>query len=171
MTGGSISKKVRQSRILSRSFPYKRPLSTDFSIEKTKNESNFGSVLCDLIIPDEFKSNFSIFLQFSKTVKCVGMILENTWKTMPKKTIYSKIHDERWFLVLKWKTVLSSRPFSSSIWNLEFSVQNFQHNFFQSVVHARRKGDENSHSVVVVESSGHQLVRLSNHGQIQQNNN
>ena len=42
-------------------FPYKRPLSTDFSLEKIKNRSLFGCVQSDLIVPDELKPTLPNF--------------------------------------------------------------------------------------------------------------
>ena len=69
-------------------FPYKRPLSTDSLLEKMKNRSLFGYVQCNLIVPDELKPTFSIFLQYSKILTSTETILENTRKIMPKKTIF-----------------------------------------------------------------------------------
>ena len=59
-------------------FPYKKPLSTDSLLAKIKAESLFGYVQCDLVVPDELKSKFAIFLQFSKIPKLEETILETT---------------------------------------------------------------------------------------------
>ena len=42
-------------------FPYKRPLSTDSLLAKTKDGSLFGYVQCNLNVPDELKSKFANF--------------------------------------------------------------------------------------------------------------
>ena len=49
-------------------FSYKRPLSTDSLLEKTKNRSLFGNVQCDLIVPDELKPTFSNFPPIFKNI-------------------------------------------------------------------------------------------------------
>ena len=59
-------------------YPYKRPLSTDSLLAKVKDGSLFGYVQCNLVVPDELKSTFPNFLQFSKTLKLEEMILETT---------------------------------------------------------------------------------------------
>ena len=59
-------------------FPYKRPLSSDSLLAKIKDESLFGYVQYDLVVPDELKSKFAIFLQFSKTLRLEETILETT---------------------------------------------------------------------------------------------
>ena len=50
-------------------FPYKRPLSTDSLLEKIRDGFLYGYIQCDLIVPDELKAKFLIFLQFLKTLK------------------------------------------------------------------------------------------------------
>ena len=42
-------------------FPYKKPLSTDSLLAKTKDRSLFGYVQCDLVVPDELKLKFAYF--------------------------------------------------------------------------------------------------------------
>ena len=41
--------------------PYKKPLSTDSLLAKIKDESLFGYVQCDSVVPDELKSKFANF--------------------------------------------------------------------------------------------------------------
>ena len=59
-------------------YPYKRPLSTDSLLAKVKDGSLFGYVQCNLVVPDELKSTFPNFLQFSKKLKLEETILETT---------------------------------------------------------------------------------------------
>ena len=55
-TNSSVKNQVKTN------FPHRRPLSTDSSLKKIKNGSLFGYVQCDLIVTDEMKLTFQIFL-------------------------------------------------------------------------------------------------------------
>ena len=50
------------------SFPYKRPLSTDFVLEKIKKRALIDYVQGDLIVPDELKPTFSSFPPIFKNI-------------------------------------------------------------------------------------------------------
>ena len=69
-------------------FPYKRPLSSDSLLAQIENGSLFGYVQGNLVVPDELKSKFANFLQFSKILRLEETILETTCRIMQSRTKY-----------------------------------------------------------------------------------
>ena len=160
--------------------PYRRPLSTDSSLDKIKNWSLFGYVQCDLIVPDKLKPKFSIFRPIFKNADVcrndIGEYMEN----------YAEENDllknPQWLLVSSFK--LQNSTIITPLLNFYLSLglqctkinrfgectpRKCFNNFVQSVVDARRKGDNKPHSGVVAEtmkllgnnSYGYQIVDRS----------
>ena len=75
-------------------FPYKRPLSTDSLLKKKKNGSLFGYVQCDLIVPDELMTTFSIFPPIFKNIDVCRNDIGEYVKNSAEENDLLKSHNE-----------------------------------------------------------------------------
>ena len=156
--------------------PTKKPLSTDSFRTKIKNGSLFDYVQCDLVIPDKLKSKFAIFSPYFKNTE-VGRndighymkiyAIENEMLKHPQRTLIPSFKLEN-------GTVINPLFY----FYIELGLQCTKNsrkcfkNFVQSVVDARRVGDENPLSSGVVaetmkllgnSSYGYQIIDRSKH--------
>ena len=163
-------------------FPYKRPLSTDSLLAKIKDGSLFGYVQCDLVVPDELKSKFANFPPIFKNTE-VGRddigdymknyAIENEMLKHPQRMLISSFKLENGTVItplFKFYMELGLQC-TKNYRFVQYSPRKCFNNFVQSVVDARRGGDENPLSGVVVEtmkplgnsSYGYQIMDRSRH--------
>ena len=163
-------------------FPYKRPLSTDSLLAKIKDGSLFGYVQCDLVVPDELKSKFANFPPIFKNTE-VGRndigdymknyAIENDMLKHPQRMLISSFKLENGTVITPlFNFYLELGLQCIKIYRfVEYSPRKCFNNFVQSVVDARREGDENPLSGVVAEtmkllgnsSNGYQIRDRSRH--------
>ena len=163
-------------------FPYKRPLSTDSLLAKIKDGSLFGYVQCDLVVPDELKSKFANFPPIFKNTE-VGRnhigdymknyAIENEMLKHPQRMLISSFKLENGTVITPlFNFYLELGLQCTKIYRfVEYSPRKCFSNFVQSVVDARREGDENPLSGVVAEtmkllgnsSYGYQIMDRSRH--------
>ena len=163
-------------------FPYKRPLSTDSLLAKIKDGSLFGYVQCYLVVPDELKSKFA---NFPPTFKNTDVGRDDIGDYMKNYAIENEMlkHHQR-MLISSFK--LENGTVITPLFNfymelglqctkiyrfVQYSPRKCFNKFVQSVVDARREGDENPLSGVVAEtikllgnsSYGYQIMNRSRH--------
>ena len=163
-------------------FPYKRPISTDSLLEKIRNGSLNGYIQCDLVVPDKLKAKFSNFPPIFKNTE-VGR--NDIGEYMQSYAIENDLlkHPQR-MLISSFK--LENSSINTPLFNfyMELGLQCTKvyrfvqylprkcfNKFVQSVVDARREGDENPLSGVVAEtmkllgnsSYGYQIMDRSRH--------
>ena len=163
-------------------FPYKRLLSTDSLLAKIKDGSLFGYVQCDLVVPDELKSKFANFPPIFKNTE-VGRndigdymknyAIENEMLKHPQRMLISSFKLENGTVITPlFNFYLELGLQCTKIYRfVEYSPRKCFNNFVQSVVDARREGDENPLSGVVAEtmkllgnsSYGYQIMDRSRH--------
>ena len=163
-------------------FPYKRPLSTYSLLAKIKDGSLFGYVQCDLVVPDELKSKFANFPPIFKNTE-VGRndigdymknyAIENEMLKHPQRMLISSFKLEIGTVITPlFNFYLELGLQCTKIYRfVEYSPRKCFNNFVQSVVDARREGDENPLSGVVAEtikllgnsSYGYQIMDRSRH--------
>ena len=155
-------------------FPYKRPLSTDSLLAKIKDGSLFGYVQCDLVVPDELKSKFLNFPPILKNTE-VGRndigdymknyAIENEMLKHPQRMLISSFKLENGTVITPFfNFYLELGLRCTKIYRfVEYSPRKCFNIFVQSVVDARREGDENALSGNN-EALGQFLLLISDHG-------
>ena len=163
-------------------FPYKRPLSTDSLLAKIKDGSLFGYFQCDLVVPDELKSKFANFPPIFKNTE-VGRddigdymknyAIENEMLKHPQRMLISSFKLENGTVITPlFNFYMELGLQCTKIYRfVRYSPRKCFNNFVQSVVDARREGDENPLSGVVAEtmkllgnsSYGYQIMDRSRH--------
>ena len=163
-------------------FPYKRPLSTDSLLAKIKDGSLFSYVQCDLVVPDELKSKFANFPPIFKNTE-VGRndigdymenyAIENEMLKNPQRMLISSFKLENGTVKTPlFNFYLEHGLQCTKVYRfVQYSPRKNFNNFVQSVVDARREGDENPLSGVVAEtmtllgnsSYGYQIMDRSRH--------
>ena len=152
VTGRKVSKPMTRSKSRQNLFPYKRPLSTDSLLAKVKDGYLFGYVQCNLVVPNELKSKFANFPPIFKNTKVGRNDIGDYMKNYAIENEMLK-HPQRTYCFV------------------QYSPPKCFNNFLQSVVDARREGDENPLSGVVAEtmkllgnsSYGYQIFVRSRH--------
>ena len=163
-------------------FPYKRPLSSDSLLAQIKDGSLFGYGQGNLVAPDELKSKFANFPPIFKNTE-VGRndigdymknyAIENEMLNHPQRMLISsfKLENETIttplynFCMELWLQCTKIYRF------IQYSPRKSFKNFVQSVVDAKREGDENPLSGVVAEtmkflgnsSYGYQIMNRPRH--------
>ena len=161
-------------------FPFKLPLTQESLLAKIIEDELFGYVQCDLEVPDGLKfSNYpSIFNNFNVSRTDIGNYLrdyaiDNDLLKQPQRMIISSFKLENrtvitpllnFYLSLGLKCIKIYRF-------VQYTSNKCFNNFVQSVVDARRVGDENLESSVVAEtmkllgnsSYGYQIMDRSRH--------
>ena len=143
-------------------FPYKRPLSTDSLLAKIKDGSLLGYVQCNLVVPDELKSKFAKFPPNFKNTE-VGRndngalmenyAIENEMLKHPQRMLISSFKLENGTVITPlFKFYLELGLQCTKIYRFAQYSPRFI-NFVQSVIDARREGDENPLSGVVAETT------------------
>ena len=162
-------------------FPYKRPLSQT-PLAKIKEGSLFGYVQCDLVVSDELKSKFANFPPIFKNTEVGGndigdytknYAIENEMLKHPQRMLISSFKLENGTVITHLFNFYMDRGLQcTKIYRfVQYSPRKCFKNFVQSVVDARREGDENPLSGVVAEtmkllgnsSYGYQIMDRSRH--------
>ena len=144
-------------------FTYKRPLSTDSLLAKIKDGSLFDYVQCDLVVPDELESKFANFPPIFKITE-VGRndngdymknyAFENRMLKHPQRMLISSFKLENGTVITPlFNFYLEFGLQCTKIYRfVQYTPRKCFNNFVQSVVDARREGDENPLSRVVAET-------------------
>ena len=163
-------------------FPYKRPFSPDSLLAKIKEGSLFGYVQSDLVVPGELKSKFANFPPIFKNTE-VGRngigdymknyAIENEMLKHPQRILISNFKLENGTVITPlFNFYLELGLQCTKIYRfVQYTPRKCFNNFVQSVVDARREGDENPLSGVVAEamkrlgnsSYGYQIMDRSRH--------
>ena len=183
VTDAKVSKPMTRSEITSKpTFPCKRPLSTDFLLAKMKDGSLFGYDQCDLVYPDELKSKFANFPPIFKNTESGRNDIEDYMKNYAIENEMLR-HPQRMLIsIFKLENGTVITPLFNFYLELglqctktyrfvQYTPRKCFNNFVQSVVDARRQGDENPLSGVVAEtmkifgnsSYGYQIMVRSRH--------
>ena len=156
-TNDKIKNQIRSN------FPCKRTLSTVSLLEKIRDGSLYGYIQCDLVVPDELKAKFSNFPPIFKNTE-VGR--NDIGEYMQKYAIKIGLlkHPQR-MLISRFK--LDNGSIITPLFNfyiqlglqctkfycfVQYLPQKCFNKIVQSVVDARREGDENPLSGVVAET-------------------
>ena len=163
-------------------FPFKRPLSTNSLVQNIRNEKIFGYVQCDLSVPDELKAKFSNFPPIFKNIDVSRNYIGEYMKTYAEENDLLK--QSQRMLISSFK--LTNGTLITPLFNfyldlglqctkihrfVQYTPHKVFNSFVQSVVDARRAGDENPLSGVVAEtmkllgnsSYGYQIMDRSKH--------
>ena len=144
-------------------FPSKRPLSTDSLLAKIKERSLFGYVQCNLVVPDELESKLANFPPIFKNTE-VGRneigdymknyAIENEMLKHPQRMLISSFKLGNGTVITPlFNFYLELGLQCTKIYRfVQYSPRKCFNNFNQSVVDARREGDENPLSGVVAET-------------------
>ena len=163
-------------------FPYKRPLSTDYLLEKIRDGSLYGYIQCDLVVPDELKAKFSNFPPIFKNTE-VGRndigeymqnyAIENDLLKHPQRMLISSFKLENGSIITPlFNFYMELGLQCTKVYRfVQYLPRKCFNKFVQSVVDARREGDENPLSGVVSEtkkllgnsSYGYQIMDRSRH--------
>ena len=163
-------------------FPYKRPLSTDSLLEKIRDGSLYGYIQCDLVVPDELKAKFSNFPPIFKNTD-VGRndigeymqnyAIENDLLKHPQRMLISSFKLENGSIITPlFNFYMELGLQCTKVYRfVQYLPRKCFNKFVQSVVDARREGDENPLSGVVAEtmkllgnsSYGYQIMDRSRH--------
>ena len=163
-------------------FPYKRPMTQDTLLSQIKKDLIFGYVQCDIEVPKDCQSQFSNFPPIFKNVPVgrsdIGDLMrqyaiENKLLQQPQRMLISSFHLKNGIIITPLlKFYLSLGLVCTRIHRfVQYTPQKCFNSFVQSVVDARRSGDENPNSGVVAEtmkllgnsSYGYQIMDRSRH--------
>ena len=163
-------------------FPFKRPLSTNSLVQNIRNEKIFGYVQCNLSVPDELKPKFSNFLPIFKNIDVSRNDIGEYMKTYAEENDLLKQSQRMLISSFKLTNGTLITPFFNFYLDLglqctkihrfvQYTPHKVFNSFIQSVVDARRAGDENPLSGVVAEtmkllgnsSYGYQIMDRSKH--------
>ena len=162
-------------------FPFKRPLSANL-MQNIRNEKMLGYVQCDLSVPDELKAKFSNFPPIFKNIDVSRNDIGGYMKTYAEENELLK--QPQRMLISSFK--LTNGTLITPLFNfyldlglhcaknyrfVQYTPHKVFNSFVQSVVDARRAGDENPLSGVVAEtmkllgnsSYGYQIMDRSKH--------
>ena len=163
-------------------FPFTRLLSANSLVQNIRNEKMFGYVQCDLSVPDELKAKISNFPPIFKNIDVSRNDIGEYMKTYAEENDLLK--QPQRMLISSFK--LTNETLITPLFNFYLDlglqctkihrfVQDTPHkvfnSFVQSVVDARRAGDENPLSGVVAETMkllgnsfyGYQIMDRSKH--------
>ena len=163
-------------------FPYKRLLSTESLLGKIRDGSLYGYIQCDLVVPAELKAKISKFPPIFKNIE-VGRnnigeymqnyAIENDLLKHPQRMLISSFNLENGSIItLLFNFYMELGLQCTKIYHfVQYLRQKSFNKFVQSVVGARRKGDENPLSGAVAEtmkllgnsSYGNQIMHRSRH--------
>ena len=144
-------------------FPYKKPLSTDSLLEKIRDGSLYGYIQCDLVVPDELKAKFSNFPPIFKNTDVgrndIGEYMQNyaignDLLKHPQRMLISSFKLENGSIITPlFKFYMELGLQCTKVYRfVQYLPRKCFNKFVQSVVDARREGDENLLSGVVAET-------------------
>ena len=163
-------------------FAFKRSLSTNSLVQIIRNEKMFGYVQCDLSVPDELKAKFSNFPTIFKNIDVFRNDIGEYMKTYAEENDLLK--QSQRMLISSFK--LTNGTLITPLFNfyldlglqctkihrfVQYTPHKVFNSFVQSVVDARRAGDEHPLFGVVAEtmkllgnsSYGYQIMDRSKH--------
>ena len=163
-------------------FPFKLPLTQESLLTKIREDKLFGYVQCDLEVPDGLKYKFSnfppIFKNFNVSRADIGdymrdYAIDNDLFKQPQRMLISSFKLENGTVITPLLNFYLSLGLKcTKIYRfVQYTPKKCFNNFVQSVVDARRVGDENPESSVVAEtmkllgnsSYGYQIMDRSRH--------
>ena len=163
-------------------FPFKLPLTQESLLTKIREDKLFGYVQCDLEVPDGLKYKFSnfppIFRNFNVSRADIGYYMrdyaiDNDLLKQPQRMLISSFKLENGTVITQLLNFYLSLGLKcTKIYRfVQYTPKKCLNNFVQSVVDARRVGDENPESSVVAEtmkllgnsSYGYQIIDRSRH--------
>ena len=163
-------------------FPFKLPLTQESLLTKIREDKLFGYVQCDLEVPDGLKYKFSnfppIFKNFNVSRADIGdymrdYAIDNDLLKQPQRMLISSFKLENGTVITPLLNFYLSLGLKcTKIYRfVQYTPKKCFNNFVQSVVDARRVGDENPESSVVAEtmkllgnsSYGYQIMDRSRH--------
>ena len=163
-------------------FPFKLPLTQESLLTKVREDKLFGYVQCDLDVPDGLKYKFSnfppIFKNFNVSRADIGdymrdYAIDNDLLKQPQRMLISSFKLENGTVITPLLNFYLSLGLKcTKIYRfVQYTPKKCFNNFVQSVVDARRVGDENPESSVVAEtmkllgnsSYGYQIMDRSRH--------
>ena len=163
-------------------FPFKLPLTQESLLTKIREDKLFGYVQCDLEVPDGLKYKFSnfppIFKNFNISRADIGdymrdYAIDNDLLKQPQRMLISSFKWENGTVITPLLNFYLSLGLKcTKIYRfVQYTPKKCFNNFVQSVVDARRVGDENPESSVVAEtmkllgnsSYGYQIMDRSRH--------
>ena len=153
-------------------FPYKRPLSTDPLLAKTKDGPLFGYVQCDLAVPGELKLKLANFLPVFRNTELgrndsadymKSYAVKNETLKHPQRTLISSFKLENGTVITSlinfyMELGLQCTKFYRFV---QYTPRKSYNRFFQPwLMRARREGDENPLSEIVAETMKFWLIPL-----------
>ena len=167
---------------LRNNFPFKLPLTQESLLTKIREDKLFGYVQCDLEVPDGLKYKFSnfppIFKNFNVSRADIGdymrdYAIDNDLLKQPQRMLISGFKLKNGTVITPLLNFYLSLGLKcTKIYRfVQYTPKKCLTNFVQSVVDARRVGDENPESSVVAEtmkllgnsSYGYQIMDRSRH--------
>ena len=144
-------------------FPFKLPLTQESLLKKIREDKLFGYVQCDLEAPDGLKYKFSnfppIFKNFNVSRADNGddmrdYAIDNDLLKQPQRMLISSFKLENGTVITPLLTFYLSLGLKCiKVYRfVQYTPKKCFNNFVQSVVDARRVGDENPESSVVAET-------------------
>ena len=182
MVGAQVQKNSMLKNHVRKHFPYKLPLSSETLLMRIHEDKLFGYVQCDLEVPEELRERFANFPPIFKNCDVgrenIGKFMldyaeRNALLLKPQRMLISSYKLNNGIVItplLKFYLKLGLR--CTKIYRfIDYTPQKCFNGFVQSVVDARRKGDENPDSSVVAEtmkllensSYGYQIMDRSRH--------
>ena len=176
----NVQENATQKNHVRNKIPYKLPLSREKLFARIEEDNFFGYVPCDLEVPEELREQFEnfppIFKNFDVGRENIGQFLlefaeKNALLLKPQRISSYKLSNGiviTPLLEIYLKLGLRCNKIHRFI---EYTPQKCFSGFVQSVVDARREGDENPDSSVVAEtmkllgnsSYGYQIIHRSRH--------
>ena len=146
-----------------KNFPYKLPLSSEKLLTRIHEEKLFGYIQCDLEVPEELRERFAIFPLIFKncdvgTENIDKFMLEyaeqNALLLKPQRMLISSYRLNNGIVITAlFKFYLKLGLLCTKIYRfIEYAPQKCFNGFVQSVVDARREGDEKPDSKVFAET-------------------
>ena len=163
------------------SFPYKRPLREERLLEQTRSGKLFGYVQCDIEVPEELKKKLANFPSILKNTNIgrhdIGLLMKDYaeregLQCQRRKMLISSFFLENGTLITPLLLLYLDLGLVCKIYRfVEYIPVKCFNKFVQSAVSARREGDDNPNSSVVVEtmkllansSYGYQIMDRSRH--------
>ena len=174
-TGTTVKNHLRAN------FPYQRPLSEERLMQEIKSGRLFGYVQCDLKASEHLKAYFANFSPILKnTVKSRNDIgdsmkeyAEKEGLSQPRRMLISSFHQKNGTIITPLVLYYLHLGLECTKIHqfVQYTPKKCFNSFVQSAVNARRQGDENPNSSVVVEtmkllansSYGYQIMDRSRH--------
>ena len=166
---------------VTKNFPFKLPMKQESLLAKIRDGKMFGYVQCDLEFRDGLKYKFSnfppVFKNFNVSRAEIGdymreYAIENNLLKQPQRMLISSFKLENGTIITPLLNFYLSLALKcTKIYRfVQYTLKCFN-NFFQSVVDARRVGDQNPDSSVVAETRkllgnsyyGYQIMDRSRH--------